>query len=362
MERLKKANNILICVFLIVAGLYYGAGLLIPFTFAIFFAMLVLPVAKLLEVKAGVGRLTSSFAGTLIIFLGVGLLFFFIINEMTRFLADIVERREEILAYFETLRENVASKTRFSMERQDEMLRESLLSIINVTQSYISGFLTDLIGSLLDFLLILVFIFLLLVNRNKIVDFLMMYIPQEKKPETKEVVGETSRVAHQYLWGRIKVMTILAIMYLIAFIAYDMQHIGLLVVFGALITIIPFIGPFLSGLLPILFMIGFGGTYTEIISFTILIAIIQLIESYVLEPLIMGSEMQQSPLFVIIAVLFGGLVWGPAGFILFVPLFAMVKIICDHIPALKPVGFLMGYERPGSGGGILEKIKKKFHN
>ncbi len=361
MEKLKNTNSILICGFLIIAGLYYGSGLLIPFTFAIFFATLVLPVVHFMEIKAGAGRITSSFVGTLLVFLGVGLLFFFLINEMGRFLSDIVERRDEIISYFETLRKNIASTTRFSMEQQDEMLRESLLSIINVTQTYISGFLTDIIGSLLDFLLILVFIFLLLVNRNKMVEFFMMYIPQEKKSETNQVIGETSRVAHQYLWGRIKVMTILAIMYLIAFIAYDMQHIGLLVIFGALITIIPFIGPFLSGLLPILFMIGFGGTYTEIISFTIIIAIIQLIESYVLEPLIMGSEMQQSPLFVIIAVLFGGLVWGPAGFILFVPLFAMVKIICDHIPALKPVGFLMGYERPGSGGGIIEKIKKKIH-
>lgn len=360
MKRLRKANNILICSFLIIAGLHYGSSLLIPFTFAIFFATLVVPVASLLETKTGAGRVTSSFGGTLVILVGVGLLFFFLVSELARFLSDIIERRDEIISYFETLQENVASSTGFSLEQQEEMLRESLLNIINITQTYVSGFLSGIIGSLLDFLLTLVFIFLLLVNRNKIMQFLMMYIPQEKKDETNKVIAETSRVAYKYLWGRIKVMTILALMYLVTFLAYDMQHIGLLIIFGALITIIPFIGPFLSGLLPILFMIGFGGSYVEIISFAIIISMIQLIESYVLEPLIMGSEMQQSPLFVIIAVLFGGLVWGPSGFVLFVPLFAMIKIIFDHIPSLKPVGFLMGYERPGAKEGVMERIKKKF--
>jgi predicted PurR-regulated permease PerM len=48
--------------------------------------------------------------------------------------------------------------------------------------------------------------------------------------------------------------------------------------------------------------------------------IIQLIESYVLEPVIIGSEVQQSPLFVIIAIILGGAIWGAAGLILFVPI------------------------------------------
>lgn len=155
-------------------------------------------------------------------------------------------------------------------------------------------------------------------------------------------------------------MTILAGMYLILFTAYDLRHTGLLILFGALITIIPYIGPFISGLLPIIFLIVFGGTSTEIISFTIIIAIIQLIESYVLEPLIIGSEVEQSPLFIILAILLGGILWGPAGLVLFVPIFSILKILFDHTKGMEPVGFLLGYERPGSNEGLLDKIKNKF--
>ncbi|HSI70524.1 MAG TPA: AI-2E family transporter, partial [Gillisia sp.] len=97
-----------------------------------------------------------------------------------------------------------------------------------------------------------------------------------------------------------------------------------------------------------------------IIIFIILVIIIQLIESYVLEPVIIGSEVQQSPLFVIIAIILGGALWGAAGLILFVPIFGILKIIFDHNRELKPLGFLIGYERPGAGEDFFEKLKRKI--
>lgn len=346
MQRIRNANSILIFGALVLLAFHYGASLLVPFTFGVFFATLILPAVTFIEKKTGAGNILSSFIGTFLMFLGVGLLFFFFINELARFLSDIVQRREDILAYFQTLQENIADQTGFSLKQQEELIRNSLTDIINVTQAYISNVLTNVMGLLLDFLLMLVFMFLMLLNRQKMVHFVMMYTGKEKQPEVRQVINETSKVAHRYLLGRIKVMSGLAIMYLIAFYAFGLPHIGLLVIFGALVTIIPFLGPFISGILPILFMIGFGGTYNEILWFTAVVVVIQLIESYVLEPLLIGSEIQQSPLFVIIAVLLGGIVWGPAGFILFVPIFAVIKIIFDHIPGLQPVAFLIGYERP----------------
>jgi predicted PurR-regulated permease PerM len=49
-----------------------------------------------------------------------------------------------------------------------------------------------------------------------------------------------------------------------------------------------------------------------------------------------------NPLVVIIAVVIGGMFWGLAGMVLFVPLFAMFKIISNNSPGLEPVGFLLG--------------------
>jgi predicted PurR-regulated permease PerM len=62
----------------------------------------------------------------------------------------------------------------------------------------------------------------------------------------------------------------------------------------------------------------------------------------VLEPLILGKEVKLNPLVVIVAIVVGGIMWGLAGMILFVPIFAMVKIISLNHSGLKPIGFLLG--------------------
>ena len=186
------------------------------------------------------------------------------------------------------------------------------------------------------------------------------YFPEDREDEISQILSKSKKVAHQYLWGRIQIMFVLGIMYTITFFAYDLEYAALLIVFGVLITIIPYLGPLLSALLPVIFMIIFSDSSSEIFSFAAIVLVIQLIESYVLEPVIIGSEIHQSPLFVIIAIILGGAIWGFAGLILFVPLFGILKIIFDHSNGLKPVGFLMGYERPGSGEDFIQKIKKKF--
>lgn len=359
-QGLKRTNTILIFCFLIIAALYFAAPILVPFTFAVFFSTLVLPLSEYLEKKGWMGRIGSSFLSTLVLFLGVGLIFYFLFRQMGIFANDLVERKDEILEYVEILRRKVMSATGFTMQQQEEMFQERLAEIINFIQQFLSIVLAGLTTMVLQFLLVLIYVFLLLVNRDKFVQFIMMYISNDKRQETERIIQETKQVAHKYLWGRLQVMALLGILYIITFVAYGLEHTALLVLFGVLITIIPYIGPFLSGVLPILFMIVFGGSTLEVVSFTIIVLIIQLLESYVFEPVIIGSEVKQSPLFVIIAVIVGGALWGPAGLILFVPIFGILKILFDHSGKMKPVGFLIGYERPGSSEGYLEKIKKKI--
>lgn len=359
-KKIQKANQVLIFGILVLGLLYAGSSLFIPLTFAIFFAALIFPVVHWLEKTTGAGKTLSSLVGTLIIFLGVGILIFFIVQQLGLFLKDIVESQDRILKYFRSLQLEVAEMTGFSLEQQKQAIEDSVMQILNLTQTYVSGLLAGVAGTLLNFLIITILMFLVLQNRNKFRKFLMMYVKPENREKAETVISKTSKVAQQYLWGRLQVMGILAIMYLILFTSYDLRHSGLLILFGALITIIPYIGPFISGVVPILFLIIFGGSYGEVISFTIIIAVIQLIESYVLEPVLIGSEVEQSPLFIILAILLGGIIWGPAGLILFVPIFSILKIIFDHTRGLKPVGFLIGYDRPGAGESLMDKLKKKF--
>ncbi|MEX2485089.1 MAG: AI-2E family transporter [Brumimicrobium sp.] len=359
-SKLQKANSLLIFCFLIIAGLYFGASVLIPITFAIFLSTLVLPISNFLEMRLEMGRIFSSLVSTLILFLGISVIFFFLFRHLTIFLNDLLDRKEEIIKFVDFLQENLVKSTGISLEEQNKIIQENLSETLKNVQVFLSDTLSDLTGVILKFLLTLIYVILILINRSKFFHFFMKYIPENKKENTSHILNQTKLVAHNYLWGRIQVMLILAIMYTITFFAYNLEYSVLLIIFGVLVTIIPYIGPFVSGLFPILFMMVLGDSSLEIISFSVIVLIIQLIESYVLEPVIIGSEVQQSPLFVVLAIVLGGAIWGFAGLILFVPLFGVLKIIFDNSNELKPLGFLIGYERPGAGADLYQKIKRKL--
>lgn len=343
-SKLQKTNRVLLFCFLLIVGLYYGSSFLIPLTFGIFFTTLILPIGDLLEKKLKFGRIFSSFISTFILFLVVGGLFFLLFRQFSIFVDDLLDRKEAILGFIESLREQIVHVTGITLEQQEEVFKDRIFGMIQEVQKHLSSLLNNFFNVLMSFLLMLIYVFLLLIYRDQFFNFFMNYASNKDKTGAKKIMEESKTVANRYLWGRVQVMICLAVMYTITFLAFDLEYSALLIVFGVLVTIIPYLGPFVSGLLPILFMVVFSDSSTEIISFAAIVLVIQLIESYVLEPVIIGSEVKQSPLFVIIAIVLGGAIWGFSGLVLFVPLFGVMKIIFDNTPGLEPIGLLIGYE------------------
>lgn len=340
-RNLQKANSIFILGFAVLATLYFGAGFLIPLTFAAFLAALMRPVNTVLE-KVGLHNLLASFISTLLVFIVVGGLSFLLFYQLKVFADDLPQIKKEVGEFLGSMQESLSSVTGLSPEEQKDIIRKRSDTLLSSVEKQLTLALGGLVTASLKFLLVLIYLFLLLLNRHMFVNFLLLYLPGRKKEKARILLGKTGKVAHHYLWGRVKVMSILAGMYIIAFLIFDVRYALLLTIFGALITIIPYIGPFVSGILPVVFVIVFGKSFTEILLFAGVILVIQLIESYVLEPVIIGSEVQLSPLAVIIAIVIGGIVWGIAGMILFVPIFAIIKILSDYTQSLRPVGYLLG--------------------
>lgn len=340
-QKLTKINRVLLLLILVFAFMYFGAPFVMPFIFGLLFASLMTPFSNLLE-SFRIKRVLSSFISTLVVFVVIGAVIFLLIHQIDRFISDLPSFRSELQLLIKNTQNFIASLTNISHEDQSLLWQEKSVELMNRLEPQIIGFVGNLLHTLFIFLLVLIYMFLLLLYRDKIYDFVMMYTNEEKYDVTKEVMTNINKVIYKYLLGRVKVMALLGIMFYITFIIFGLPHAILLTIFGALITIIPYFGPFLSGLLPIVFAFIFFDTLSKAFLFSGVIITIQLVESYVLEPLIIGKEVKLSPLIVIIAVVLGGLVWGIAGMVLFVPLFAMLKIISLKSPGFEPIGFLLG--------------------
>jgi predicted PurR-regulated permease PerM len=61
----------------------------------------------------------------------------------------------------------------------------------------------------------------------------------------------------------------------------------------------------------------------------------------IVQPRLMAKSLNLSPLLIIVALIFWGIMWGAWGMILAIPLTTTIKIIFENIDALKPVSIIM---------------------
>ena len=99
--------------------------------------------------------------------------------------------------------------------------------------------------------------------------------------------------------------------------------------FCGITDLIPYIGPYIGGAAAVI--VGF--TQSPIIGFATLVVaiIVQLVESYVLQPVVMSKAMQLSPITIIVGLLLFGYFFGIVGMIIATPCMSIIKEIIIFI-------------------------------
>jgi predicted PurR-regulated permease PerM len=123
-------------------------------------------------------------------------------------------------------------------------------------------------------------------------------------------------------------------------------------IFFGLMEMIPFVGPFLGALPPIL--VAFFQDPLTALWVGLLFLALQQIEGHVVAPQIFGHTLRINPLLVIFALLLGGQIYGFAGALVALPLAAVLRETVDYLRrhlVLEPWGTMspmevIGLQRP----------------
>ena len=154
-------------------------------------------------------------------------------------------------------------------------------------------------------------------------------------------------------------IVILWIMYGIGFSVAGVKNALFFAILCGLLEIVPFVGNITGTALTIIASMATGGSLNVIIGILIVYGLVQFIQTYILEPLVVGEEISINPLFTIIGLVVGELVWGIPGMVVALPVLGMLKVIFDNIDPLKPYGFLIGSQKKENN--FKDKMKKFFH-
>lgn len=334
-----RATAALLFLLLFIAFLYIGRPFLVPLSFSIILSMLFLPVSRKLE-DWGLSRLLATITCLLILILIITGFVWVITAEITRISQDMDDMRPRLQQVISQVQRWVNQEFGIAPSKQMQFVEEQSRKFSQSSDSLVKSFLNGIAGMISSIVLVLIYMLFLIWQRDKYKRFFLKLSSHESKPEAKDTLREITQVSAQYLGGRMVSMLFLVIFYGIGFSLIGLQNAILMSLLAVLPSIVPYIGPFVGSFFPISMALLSGST--DLVIPTVMILILaQLIDNNLIEPFVMGANMNLSPLMIIIAIVTGELIWGVAGMILFIPLFAVIRAICDHIPSLSPYGFLM---------------------
>lgn len=108
-----------------------------------------------------------------------------------------------------------------------------------------------------------------------------------------------------------------------------------------LLNYIPYIGSLVATLLPAAFAIFQFHSFVMFVWVFLAIETVQIVVGNIIEPKVMGRTLNLSPLGVLVALTFWGIIWGILGMIISVPITSILVIIASHVPSLRFLAILL---------------------
>jgi predicted PurR-regulated permease PerM len=189
------------------------------------------------------------------------------------------------------------------------------------------------IGMIANLLLLPVVLFYLLRDWDELITKIGELIPRKWIANTTTIAKEVDQVVAEFLRGQLSVMLSLCVFYSVGLwlAGLDMAlSIGLI---AGLLSFVPYLGFALAFILAILLALLQFSSVMDIVPILVVFGLGQVIESFILTPLLVGERIGLHPVVVIFALLAGGQLFGFAGVLLALPVSAAIAVGLRHTKA-----------------------------
>ncbi len=338
-----------------------GQTILAPFILGLLFAILLLPLASILEKKLRFPRPLASIASVLVMILIVFIVVYFIGNQL-RFLVSAWPRLEtQLTEALRSLQEWIHHTFHIEISRQVKFLSSISGRAMSASTSMATGLLLSFSGLLLFLIFTLLYTFFILCHRKRLVEFLVSSFNKENSHTVFAIVEQTQYMVKKYIIGLfIEMFVVFCISGILLWIVGS-NFVLLLALITGIFNVIPYIGIFTALLLSALITFA-TGTAVKALFAALSILLVHIIDSNFLMPVILGSKVRINALIIIIGVIIGEMIWGISGMFVAIPIIAIMKIISDNVESLEPWAILLGDEEKDMSKkkSILTRLKQRM--
>lgn len=337
------ALNVL-AVLAVLYTLYYGKAFILPVVLAALLALLLSPMVtalRQLKVPSPLGAGLVVLALLTIIGGAASLLS----EPAWEWLRQAPQIMRDLEDKFSPLRRTVAEVEQ-AASQVEKMAQPGAGEppLVRLQERSLRDVVVGLLGSMAAGAVMMVFLlYFLLASGDVILRNLVTALPSwGNKRRTLEIAHHLQTEISTYLFTITLINAALAGVTSAALFLVGMPNPLLWGALAGLLNYVPYLGPaVMLAILTAVSSLSFD-SLGQIALPPLVFFLITSLEGQLVTPTILGQRLALNPIMIFLGLIFWGWLWGVAGALLAVPIMVTVKIVCDHVPPLRPVGIVMG--------------------
>jgi predicted PurR-regulated permease PerM len=326
-------------------SLYVGRSFFVPVVLALLLSFVFSPLVRRLK-RARVPESVSATVILVALVGAVGYSAYALSGPASEWLARAPESVKSVESKLRKLRRPVeqVSKAAEQVEKAAAGGSADAVKVEIQGQTLASALFGGTQAFLGNALVVAILFFFLLASGDLFLAKVIKVIPRlEDKKRAVQIARETEDQISSYLGTTAAINVVFGAVVAVAMWWLEMPNPALWGVVAGLTNFVPYLGGLVCLLvIGVVALVQFDSIGRALLVSGVFFAL-NTLEGNLITPLIVGRQLSLNPVVIFVSVLLWGWLWGIPGLLLAIPIMAAIKIMCDHIEGLGPIGEFLGH-------------------
>ncbi len=361
----------------IIAALYFGSEILVPIALAILLSFVLAPAVRALH-KLGLGRLAPVGITVLLAFIVIASLGLVIASQMKDLAVDLPRYETTMVRKIQYVKGmssgGVIQRLEDAIAKVNTAIDRRTAGVVNADPNNAPGPNTSkaeptsppmpvqvveptpgplatmmrLAAPLLHPLgtagIVLIFVIFILLQREDLRNRAIRLFGAADLQRTTAAMDDGAKRLSRYLLTQCAVNAVAGLIVGVSLWLIGVPSPVLLGITFACLRFIPYVGPVIGALLPIVLAAAVDPGWSMVVWTVVTLLIVETVIGQVVEPFAYGHNTGLSPIAIVIAATFWTVLWGPVGLFLSTPLTVCLVVLGRHVEQLGFLNVLLGDE------------------
>jgi len=366
-DSLATIANVLIATF-VVAVLWFGRDLLVPFALAALLTFMLAPLVTRLQ--RWLGRIGAVLLVVTTLVAATGAAGWVLTRQAVDLANSLPDYKENIRAKMRSvsfpddgpfskfsrtvdeLKKDIPGNGESSLLKPDSSKQQQKATPVEVINSgqggmeFVQVVLAPILGPLGTASLVLLLVIFMLLQREDLRNRFIRLVGQGRISATSMAMDDAASRVSRYLRMQLVVNITYGIPVAIGLAFFGVPNAILWGTLATVLRFIPYVGPWIAAAFPVIISLAVSPGWATPLMVIGLFIVLELLSNNVMEPWLYGSSTGVSPVALIVAALVWTALWGPVGLVLATPLTVCMVVMGRHIPKLAFLSIILSDEEP----------------